>query len=262
MKIAIQENLVPGKNFSDQLYNIEKFGFEGVEIWGFELEKRIDEVKSSLETSKVKISTICVGYEGSLLGSERKERESAIEGLKNLLKMCSDLGAVGVITVPAFGGPKISDLYPWNTDIKEVEKRILVEECKILEKTADEYNSFVLLEPLNRYETHFLNTLQDAVDICKETQGEHIKIMADFFHMNIEETKISESIKNAFDYILHVHLADSNRLLPGYGHIDFETAFKTLKENEYSAFLTLECGVPGDPYVELPKCANYLKNFI
>jgi len=261
MKLAVQENLVPGKTFSEKLYNMEQYGFEGVEVWGIDLPQKLVEVKSALSTSKVKFSTICAGYEGDLLGPDRNARETAIEGVKERLKICSDLGGIGVITVPTFGGPKIPDLYPWCPGVEEIEKRILIEECTILGEYADDVGTYVILEPLNRYETHFINRLQQAVEICKAVGKEHLKIMADFFHMNIEEEDISSSLEEAADYIVHIHLADSNRLLPGYGHIDFES-LKVLKNVGYRNFMALECGVLGDPDTELPKCVRYIRRFI
>ncbi|MEM2480121.1 MAG: sugar phosphate isomerase/epimerase family protein [Candidatus Bathyarchaeia archaeon] len=262
MKLAVQENLIPGKTIFEKLQNAEKYGFEGVEVWGNDLPQRFKEIKDALSTSRVKISTVCSGYSGDLLGADRRARELAIEGIRERLKICADLGGVGVITVPTFGGPKIADLYPLYPDVREVEKKILIEECKILGKWADDVGAYVLLEPLNRYETHLINRLQQAIEICEAVGLEHVKIMADFFHMNIEEADIAKSIEAADGYIMHVHLADSNRLLPGYGHTDFKSGFGALKRIGYRNFMALECGILGDPDIELPKCVRFLKSLI
>ncbi|MBS7648555.1 sugar phosphate isomerase/epimerase, partial [Candidatus Bathyarchaeota archaeon] len=63
-------------------------------------------------------------------------------------------------------------------------------------------------------------------------------------------------------YIMHVHLADSNRLLPGYGHTDFKSGFLSLKKIGYKNFMALECGIPGNPEEELPKCVKYLRSLL
>ena len=262
MKIAAQENLVPGKTLGEKLRNMEKFGFEGIEVWGSDLSSRLPEIKEALATSKVKFSTVCAGYPGDLLGSDRKTREAAIEGIKERLKACSELGGIGIIIVPTFGGPKIPDLYPWRPDVQELEKQILIEECKILGKYADDVGANVLLEPLNRYETHFIKRLDQAVEICKAASRENIRIMADFFHMSIEEPDIAQSLESALGYVAHIHLADSNRLLPGHGHTDFRKPFEVLKKGGYRNFMALECGVPGDPNVTLPKSVKYLKEYL
>ncbi|MCW4020445.1 MAG: sugar phosphate isomerase/epimerase [Candidatus Bathyarchaeota archaeon] len=253
---------MPGENFSEKLYNIEQYGFEGVEVGGRNLPQRLHEIEAALSTSKVQFATVCAGYPGDLLGADRQTRDAAIEGLKERLKLCASLGGIGVITVPTFGKPKIPDLYPWYPDVREVEKQILIQECKILGKYADNVGAYVLLEPLNRYETHLINRLEQAVEICKAVGREHIKIMADFFHMNIEESDIPSSLETAADYIFHVHLADSNRVLPGHGHTDFKSGFKVLKKVGYKNFMALECRVPGDSPEELSKSVRYLRRFI
>jgi sugar phosphate isomerase/epimerase len=91
---------------------------------------------------------------------------------------------------------------------------------------------------------------------------EHVKMMADFFHMSIEEADVSESLEQAIDYIVHIHLADSNRLLPGYGHTNFKPGFNILSKAGYKKFMALECRIQGDPDIELPECVAYLKGLI
>ena len=72
-------------------------------------------------------------------------------------------------------------------------------------------------------------------------------------------SSVCVSIAKAGDWIAHVHLADSIRWLPGYGHTDFAAAFAALKKIKFDGFMALECRVPGDPAIELPKCAKLLK---
>jgi sugar phosphate isomerase/epimerase len=260
MKLAVQENLVPGNSLAEKLQKIEGYGFEGIELWGRnELGEKIKEIKGAISTSRVKVSSICSGYAGDLMSAERRVRQEAMEDIKQRLTWAAELGATGVIVVPTFGGPKISDLAPLYMNVEDVEKKLLIEQCKVLGKHAGEVGSIVLIEPLNRYETHLLRKLEDAIGICREVRSEGVKIMADFFHMSIEERNIPESIEAAGGYIAHVHLADSTRELPGYGHTDFRGGFSALKKIGYARFMALECSVPGPPDVDLPNCAKYLK---
>ena len=262
MRLAIQETLVPGKTLLEKLRKLEEYGFEGIEIWGSDIIQRVGEIKSALSSSKIRFSTVCSGYSGDLLGPDRKSRELAVEGIKGRLKVCAELGGVGVITVPTFGGPKITDLYPWRPDVYEIEKNILIEECEVLGKYADDVGAYVILEPLNRYETHLIKRLEQAAEICSAVGREHIKIMGDLFHMSIEERDIPSSLEQVSDLIVHIHLADSNRKLPGYGHTNFKAAFSALKKIGYKKYMALECEVPGPPEQELPKCVKYLRRFI
>lgn len=262
MRLAIQETLVPGKTLLEKLRKLEKYGFEGIEIWGSDIIQRVGEIKSALSSSKIRFSTVCSGYSGDLLGPDRKSRELAVEGIKERLKVCAELGGVGVITVPTFGGPKIPHLPPRHSEVYKIEKEILVEECEVLGKYADDVGAHVILEPLNRYETHFIKRLEQAAEICSAVGREHIKIMGDLFHMNIEERDIPSSLEKASDFLIHIHLADSNRKLPGHGHINFKDAFNALKKKGYENYMALECEVPGPPELELPRCVKYLKRFI
>jgi sugar phosphate isomerase/epimerase len=124
---------------------------------------------------------------------------------------------------------------------------------------AEKLGTTLVLEPINRYETRFFHTLEDAVGICEEAGRPSIKIVADTFQMSIEERDIAESIRRAGKYIRHVHLSDSGRLLPGYGNIDFKGIFAALGEIEYRGYMSLECAIPGNPEEELPRCVEYLK---
>ena len=261
MKLAVQDNMVPGRNLLEKLQKMEDYGFEGVEVWGRDMPRKFEELKSALSSSRISFSTVC-GFTGDLLGPDKKTRLAAINTLKEMLSMCGELGGVGVITVPTFGPPKVPDLYPWLPDVEKIEKRILVEELKILGRHAEDVGANIILEPLNRYETHFMRRLEHAVEICVEVGMDHVKMMADFFHMNIEEANIPSSLEAAADFLVHVHLADSNRVLPGYGHMDFKEPFEALKRIGYKNFMALECRIPGNPEIELPKCVRYLKRFL
>lgn len=261
MKISCQENLVKGNSLREKVEKLESFGFDGVELWGNNLKERLEEVKSAFKGRTIKVSTICSGYGGCLLDPDKEERDRAIRDIKELLSLCAELGTVGLVVVPIFGPPRLPDLTPL-MGVIELEKRLLIELLNELGEYAHSQGTYILLEPLNRYETHFVRTLNDAKEILTATHGRGLKIMADFFHMNIEEVSIHQAISDNFELIAHIHLADSNRLLPGMGHTDFATSFKVLKEKGYSGYMTLECGIPGDPDELLPKTVKYLRSLI
>ena len=257
MKLAIQENLIPGKNFKEKVQNAQRYGFEGIEVWGTSLEGRKEEIKKACLDSTIKISTVCAGYRGCLLSSQKEKRNAAVEDIKQLLTIGVDLGAVGLIVVPIFGPPQLPDLSPWKR-AEDIEKDLLVELLGRVGKKAEKVGCLCLLEPLNRYETHLINTVEEAIQIAKKVNSLGIKVMADFFHMNIEEERIDKAIEGGKDFIYNVHLADSNRLLPGCGHTDFKAGFTALRNIGYDKYMALECKVPA-PEKQLPECVKYLK---
>ncbi len=258
VKLACQESLVPGRDLKEKLDKLAEWGYEGIEFWGGGIAERVDEINSACDEHTVKPSTICAGFRGCPLDADPEQRRIAIEDCKTLLKVAADIGAVGLIFVPIFGPPRIPDLSPL-ADAITFEKQLLVEICRELGEVAAQVGSVLLLEPLNRYETHLLNRLEQAVEICQQVDNPHVRIMADFFHMNIEEAVIADAIRQNGEWIAHVHLADSNRLLPGYGHTDFKAGFEALAEVGFEGYMALECRVPGDPAEDLPRCASLLR---
>jgi sugar phosphate isomerase/epimerase len=120
----------------------------------------------------------------------------------------------------------------------------------------------VLLEPLNRYESRYLNSVADCIDALSAVDSAHAGLLLDFFHSSIEEADINEAISRGADQIRHVHLADNNRLLPGRGSIDWAHCLGALSSAGYDGYLNLECSTSGDPSTTLPAVATYLRTFI
>jgi sugar phosphate isomerase/epimerase len=263
VKLACQANMTPGETLEEKFANLEKWGYEGIEFGGAplldtDLAKDIQRVASK---SSVKPATICAGFRGCLLDADKSERQTAMKEARELLSVGADLGVVGLIAVPVFGRPRLPDLTPYASE-RELEQHLLMMLLNELGEHAAKVKCTILVEPLNRYETHFLNRLEQAVEIVERVNNPYVRIMADFFHMSIEEVDIAASIRQAGAWIQHVHLADSTRLLPGYGHTDFASGFKALKAVGFDKYMAMECGIPGDPAVELPKSARYLRQWI
>ena len=105
----------------------------------------------------------------------------------------------------------------------------------------------IFYEHLNRYETNLLNRLEDVVPFVS-TLPKNVKILADLFHMNIEEANVAEAIRLAGDRIGHIHFVDSNRRPAGLGHTDFSPIFQALREISYSGYISAEAFPYPDPY--------------
>jgi len=112
---------------------------------------------------------------------------------------------------------------------------------------AKEHNVRLTLEPVNRYESNFINTLNEGIEFIKRVRASNLGLLADTFHMNIEEVSIYDSIIQAKDYITHVHFADSNRWAPGCGHLDFKEIINTLKKINYQGYISAEILPLPDP---------------
>jgi len=192
-----------------------------------------------------------------LLNPDKAERQAAIKLDKDRLAMAKALGASAMIEVPVFGEPRFNDL-PAGMSAHDMGQKLLISGLKALAPYIEETGITLILEPLNRYETRFLNRVEQAAEICDAVGSPGIKILADFFHMQIEERVIADALRKNAQYLGYIHLADSNRLQPGAGHTDFRAGFDALKSVGYDGWLTIESGMSGEP----EECLREARKFI
>jgi len=132
----------------------------------------------------------------------------------------------------------------------------------VLAEAVSGSNASVLLEPLNRYESRYLNSVSDCIDALAAVDRQNTGLLLDFFHISIEEPNLIRAVELGGTYIKHVHLGDNNRLLPGYGNIDWASCLAALDNLGYDGYLNLECSTAGDPTETLPATAKYLRTMI
>ena len=258
MKFSVRDNMLQGMTLDQKFSLLEGIGYDGIELVGRdELGDKVSRAKEILPSYRLKVSTLS-GYRGDLISPNPLERRLAISDIEERLGWASELGAVGLIVVPTFGSLKLPDLMPY-ASAYELERSLLISELKGLSKISVDKGVRVILEPLNRYETHFLNTLDQGYAIAEEA-GEGVSIMADFFHMNIEEPDMAEAIRRNFKRLAHVHLADSNRLEPGKGHTNFVPSLKALGEMGYNGYGALECSLSEEPEKSLSSALSYVRS--
>lgn len=112
---------------------------------------------------------------------------------------------------------------------------------------AAKYGMPLLYEPINRYETNLINRLDDGVELLRGLATSNVKLLADLYHMNIEETNLATALVAAGRFVGHVHFADSNRRAAGLGHTDFAPIVSALREVGYSGYLSAEILPLPDP---------------
>jgi len=258
MKLACQEGLVPGDSLGQKLEKLARWGYAGVEFGGRGIFDRVDEITAALASSQVAASTICAGYRGCFLDPDPAQRQLAMDDMRRLLDVAGAIGAVGVICVPIFGAPRLPNLAPLADPIK-LERDLFVRQLKELAPHAKAAKAKILVEALNRYETHLLRTQADAAAIIRRVKHPNVQIMSDFFHMSLEELDIPKAIARCGKHIKHVHLADSTRMQPGTARTDFRAGFAALKAARFRGYMALECGILGDRDKALEACAAFLR---
>jgi sugar phosphate isomerase/epimerase len=261
VKLSCQEGLIPGETFAEKLRNLERYGFEGVELNGGRLNEPAGfaERKEALRDSPVKASSICGGCPAELAHPDRARRQTCADALKRHLDFAAELGAVGPITVPIFNGnDRIPDLSPWKSRF-EIEQDLLTAMLQTLVPHAEQIGAAILLEPLNRYESNSLPQQKDGAAIVRALNSKGVRLMSDVFHMHIEETNSPATLRVVGDTIGHVHLADNTRKEPGSGDIDFRAIMAALKEVGFTGYMAFECGLSGPAEEVLPRSVAFLK---
>jgi sugar phosphate isomerase/epimerase len=109
-----------------------------------------------------------------------------------------------------------------------------------LAKHAAQYQVPLIYEPLNRYETNLVNRLDDGVTLLSGLTTKNVRLLADLFHMNMEETDIGAALRAAGSHVGHVHFVDSNRRPAGCGHLDFAPIAAALRDTHYAGYVSAE----------------------
>ncbi len=266
MRLALQEDMLPGKTALERFTLAKSLGFQGVEVWGRGLTARVPELVDAIQHTGLVVSAVNHGRQGDLLHPDRATREKALAELRQSVVDGVDLGAAGVILVPHFGEPTLPDLTPFKS-VVQLEHELLHNHLRTLSDYVYAIGIELYIEPVNRYETHFINTLADAIRVRRKIKDHpHIKIVADLFHMALEEANSAQAIRDYGADLGYVHLADSNRRLPGQGMIDFAAIGAALKEANYEGWLSLESGTPGQNFdqayrfaAEIPAALDMLR---
>jgi len=116
----------------------------------------------------------------------------------------------------------------------------MTDALKTVAHAARTHGIRLAIEPLNRYETNLLNTVAETRAAIDEIGADHVGILFDTFHANIEEPQMEASLRACGARLFHVHVADSNRRYPGAGHIDFARIIATLREMNYTGWVSAE----------------------
>lgn len=265
MKVASSTWMIPGDSFTEKFETAAQMGFQGMEVRLLEehaTKENIREIlKASRDTGLLLCSLLVPGdtFRCSLSSSEILERKK--EHAVRALNIAAELGAPTLLA-PEYAAQIPLPLFDRPRRPSRQEHELLMEFLSFISDYAGRVGAVCLLEPLNRYETHFYYTLEDCAKVIDEAEAKHVKILADLFHMGIEEANVKDALLRFGSCIGHVQIGDNNRLLPGQGQTDFLPAFRALKAIGYQGGIALECGVLGEPMVELPRCAAHLKKLI
>lgn len=213
-------------------------GFDAIEIFA-PAHDTVDreELTSLLEKHNLKVAAVGTGagmvkHGLSLTDPDPQKREAA----KDFVRQMIDFG--GQFAAPAIIG---SMQGKWGGDLDlEGALALLREALNELGPYAAKHNVPLIYEPLNRYETNLIKTVAEGVQFLKTLETDNVKLLADLFHMNIEEADLAAALRAGEGYIGHVHFVDSNRQATGLGHMDFGPIANALIETGFDGYASAE----------------------
>jgi sugar phosphate isomerase/epimerase len=235
----------------------QALGYDGVEL-ALLHPGQIDagRIERLLKECRLEIPMISSGQvfaEGGLCftSPDPAVREGALSRIKGLIDQAERFRSM--VNIGRVRGP----LEPgeWR---QESEARFL-EAMDRVAQYAESKGIEIALEPVNRYELNFINRVDEAVEMIDRLGRPNVKVMPDVFHMNIEDASIEGSLAAYIGRIGYIHFADSNRLAPGMGHLNFPNIISVLKAGGYSGYVTAEILPYPNPDEAAAQAVRYLR---
>lgn len=261
LSIAIADNhalpsaFVVYRGFEQCIPKAAKYGYHGVEL----ALKRAGEINQSslqnlLKSNNIEVSCISTGQvyaDGGLMltHENKKTRNLVINIFKEFIDLADCFGKiVNIGRVRGHVGNR-SRLYV---------EELFIEVARELCEYALSKKVTLILEPINRYEIDFINTVEDGVALMKKIGMSNMMLMPDVFHMNIEDKSVSLELARNVEFIKYIHVADSNRLAPGQGHTDFDKIFQELLDAKYDGWISAEILPQPDPDTAAKQAIDFL----
>lgn len=219
------------------LPQIKAGGFDGVEVSMFDPATfAASDIRRGLEENGLECTICSVMTQGSsLISDDAAVRRRSRTGLADRVKKAAEVGAK-IIAGPLYspvgylpGRRRNADEWKW-----------CVEAYQEVGPVLKEYGVTIAIEPLNRFETYFLNIAADAARLCDEINDPNVGILFDTFHANIEEKDIAAGYWTVARHLKHVHTCENDRGTPGSGHVDWPSVFQALRGIGYEGWLTIE----------------------
>jgi sugar phosphate isomerase/epimerase len=222
-----------------------ELGFDGIEIFPPSAEVlKSQNVGALLERHGLRLAAVGTGAGWvlrrlRLTDPDPAKREAAKQFVGSIIDAAGEWGA------PAIVG---SMQGRWGDGVdREAAFGLLAEALGGLAEHARRHGVLLIYEPLNRYETNLVNDVAGGVKLLQAVGNDNIKLLADLFHMNIEESDMARALRAAGHHVGHVHLADSNRRPAGCGHTDFAPIGEALRQIGYKGYVSAEAFPYPDP---------------
>ncbi|MEM1358627.1 MAG: sugar phosphate isomerase/epimerase [Bacteroidota bacterium] len=234
-------NWMRAEPLATTLARIASLGYQSLEIQGAPQLYDLGVVKAQLAEHGLRCwGSVTLMEDGlNLMSSSPEERKNSVAYIKSLIDMVATLGGEVLSVVPGTVGKIVPDGRP------EVEWELAVAGMQEVCAYADDHGIRVGIEPINRFETYFVNRAEQAYALAEATGG-NCGVCLDIFHMNLEEADWEASLRRCANRLVNFHVADNNRLAPGMGSLDWPKIVSVLKDVGYDGALSVEFCPPLD----------------
>jgi sugar phosphate isomerase/epimerase len=226
-------------------------GFDAVEIFAPGPEAiNAHELRLWLQEADLKLAALGTGagwviHKLQLCDASASQRTKAQEFIRRVIDLGGEFGAPAIIG---------SMQGRWSEDVpRDVALGYLGEALCSLGDHAAQYKTKLLYEPLNRYETNLLTRQEEGASYLANIGAQHVRLLCDLFHMNIEEADLAAALRGANEWVGHIHFVDSNRRAAGFGHLDFAPIATALREINYQGYASAEALSWPDPLTAAKK---------
>jgi sugar phosphate isomerase/epimerase len=225
-----------GEDIAQSIDRVARYGYDAIEVVGEPTQFDATRIKRLAADAGIAVSSICSIYtpERDLAHPDPTVRANAVRYVKDVVEFAATMEAPTVIVHPT-ACMKTQRLAP-----EADERAWAVAGIREAGEYAAPLGVNLSLECWNRYETYFMNRLEQAAGLWRETGLSNGGIQGDTFHMSIEEASIDGAFRQYGSLLQHVHLADSNRAAPGAGHLDFAPIVQALVDVGYGGYLSFE----------------------
>lgn len=263
IRISAQEQLLPGATLEEKWAFARAAGYDGIELraqGGFAFRDRLPELRRAARAGVV-MPSVCVDMPHFIGAFDPELRRDAVAQLTSQLSVIAEIGGPGAVAcTPASWGMFSRRLPPFEPPRSEAgDRAVLLDALAELGEHALAEGATLALEPLNRYEDHMVNRLEQAVALIDAAGLPSVRVLADTYHMNIEEDEPTTALVRAAGHLGHVQVSDSNRLQPGAGHLDWAALLGTLDAVGYRGFLAVECRLRGEPAAAVAAIPGFLR---
>lgn len=213
---------------------LKALGYDGVEIPLLDLDRvDVSSIRSALAASDLRCTaSTALPDHASLI--DPRGIPAGMAFLRQCLELAKEIGA------EVLCGPLYSPVGQGNHPPTASERTLCASALRDLVPLAERYRIRLAVEPLNRFETGFLNTVADAVDLVKQVDRQSVGLLADTFHMNIEEKDPAQSLRAAGSSLVHVHFSENDRGIVGSGHTPWSEVMNALWADSYDGWIVFE----------------------